>query len=213
MTPTDLLAILGALTGVTALVISALHLIFRDRPLLKIFEVYTRPEEGGLVRVPRSKEAAAGEKKGELTVHLHMLLTNTGLRPARIIKAELLLRGKKRSQLLTETRRQVTAGGIIANLTGLLKDNELRGTRLGPGDFVDDVVDFSGPVDLDFPFSGLKADLRLEFSHTRRKQVVGNIPVRELKTADPNGKLVLLDSALDANGQIRKDFLNPPPVN
>ncbi len=202
MTPTDYLAIIGAITGVIALAISALYWINREQPILRAYEIYTRPNEGATVRPPRSRPGEPADNKGELIVHLHLQVTNSGLRPTRIIKAGLLVRGKHDRLYLGETKASA-GGGIIASLTGLLKDNQLRGARLGPGDFVDDFVDFNALLDPDFVFGGLRADLSLEFSHTRRPLVVRNIPIQDIKTADANGHTVPLETALDTTGRLK----------
>jgi hypothetical protein len=79
---------IGALTGVVALIVTVIKELIRDRPRIKVYDVYRdKDTEGGIIRRYKDKP----DKVLNWFVKLHILITNTGLRPTSITMAELLV--------------------------------------------------------------------------------------------------------------------------
>jgi hypothetical protein len=88
---TDKLAIIGAVTGVVALIVTVVKELIRDRPNIKIYEAYPQVDNSGNITIHKSNK---GDRLvGRINLYLYTYISNSGLRPTHIVLASSQIGG------------------------------------------------------------------------------------------------------------------------
>lgn len=194
--------IIGAVLGIASIVITAIKEFFRDKPIIKIYEVTTLEHKGGFIDKPQNYSFEPGIDIGRITIDVHMLIINVGLRRTSIVHSFLILKSKKSSMKLFESQNERQRNPNYTHNYSRLTEEVIE-----PGKFLDYVTRYEGWLQHDFVFDDLKCEVEITLAHTRTKMIIKNIKLNKLLFYDPNNEIPI-DSVLDHSKKIDKKYFD-----
>jgi hypothetical protein len=187
--------IIGTFTGIISLVITAIKELFRDVPIVKVYDIHSRNKFGCVIHELVDPE---NENIYEVMVTIHLLITNTGLRPTSIVNSKLAIKSKRRSVIFTEMEEQENI--FHENLPF----SALSGIKLESADFLDCYTSYVGYVDRDFSFELLQGELIFLLSHTEKPLHCKIIRIESVVAYNLEGNNALISEYSNEKGIIVK---------
>jgi hypothetical protein len=198
----DVLAIIGAVTGIIALSVTFIKEFIRDRPVIKIFKATQSLRRGITLKITN---ADANGKIGVLDVRLYFQISNSGLRPTSITSSNLIIFGKSSKIVCDEWKKEKHTDSDV--LPAYLHE-QISGYKLDSGEYIEGEISYIGEFTRNFVFSTLKGELMFTLSHTKKPVRKKNIALDNFSFLDGSGKSISPKEALDSSFRLKDEFLS-----